>query len=79
MLLHVNGVRFTYLRSLNQMTDLSHHHADLKHVFQLQSLKILGDEASVEEETKDVSRIETSSTDKQDISKTNQSYEYQFR
>jgi hypothetical protein len=36
---------------------LSHHHADLKHVFHLQSLKILGDEASVEEKTKDVSRI----------------------
>jgi hypothetical protein len=32
------------------MTDLSHHHADLKHVFHLQSLKILVDEESVEEE-----------------------------
>jgi len=50
-------LRLTYLQSLNQMTDLSHHHADLKHVFHLQSLKILGDEAPVEEKTKDSSQI----------------------
>jgi len=57
LLLHVNGVRLTYLQSLNQMTDLSHHHADLKHVFHLQSLKTLGDEAPVDRKTKNLSRI----------------------
>jgi hypothetical protein len=35
------------------MTGSSHHHADSKHVSHLQSLRILGDEASVEEKTKD--------------------------
>lgn len=51
----LNCVRYTCRQSLSQKIGLHHHHhhhADLKNVFQLQSLKILENVESMEKDTK---------------------------
>lgn len=48
----LNCVKYTCQQSLSQKLRLHHHHAGLKNVFQLQSLKILENVESIEKDTK---------------------------